>query len=75
MVRIIMRPLSKKITVSFYRTASGKEPPIGMPVCRPLSGGLYEVRSTLTGSRIARIIFCIYDSRMILLHRFIKKTQ
>ncbi len=49
--------------------------PVGMPVCRPLSGGLYEVRCSLTGKRIARIVFCIEDGRMILLHGFIKKTQ
>jgi phage-related protein len=49
--------------------------PVGMPVCRPLSGGLYEVRCSLTGKRIARVLFCIEDGRMILLHGFIKKTQ
>jgi hypothetical protein len=27
---------------------------IGMPLCRPLGGGLWEVRSTLTQGRIAR---------------------
>lgn len=49
--------------------------PVGMPVCRPLIGGLYEVRCSLTGKRIARVLFCIEDGRMILLHGFIKKTQ
>jgi phage-related protein len=33
------------------------------------------VRSNLLGNRIARVIFCIYDERMVLLHAFIKKTQ
>ena len=37
--------------------------------------GLYEVRSSLTSSRIARVLFCIYDGQMILLHRFIKESQ
>jgi phage-related protein len=42
----------------------------------PLGGGLWEVRSTLgTSSRIARVIFCIGDGYMVLLHGFIKKTQ
>lgn len=27
--------------------------PIGMPLCRALRGGLWEVRSTLAGNRIA----------------------
>ena len=49
--------------------------PIGMPVCKPLGSGLYEVRSTLTQGRLARIIFCIDQDRMILLHAFIKKSQ
>jgi phage-related protein len=49
--------------------------PIGMALCRALGKGLWEVRSDLTGGRIARVLFCIHDSRMILLHAFIKKTQ
>lgn len=50
--------------------------PIGMPVCRPLGNGLYEVRSDLTGNRIARILFYIdSEHRMVLLHAFIKKSQ
>src|SRR5580692_4098115 len=50
--------------------------PIGMPVCRPLGDGLYEVRSSLTQNRIARVLFYIdARGRMVLLHGFIKKTQ
>ena len=49
--------------------------PIGMPLCRPLGSGLWEVRSDLTQGRIARVLFCIHDGRMVLLHSFIKKTQ
>jgi phage-related protein len=49
--------------------------PIGMPTCRPMGGGLFEVRTNLPPGRIARVLFCIYDSRLVLLHRFIKKTQ
>lgn len=37
--------------------------------------GLYEVRSDLSGGKIARVLFCIYKDEMILLHGFIKKTQ
>jgi phage-related protein len=33
------------------------------------------VRSSLAGNRIARVIFCVADGCMILLHGFIKKTQ
>ena len=49
--------------------------PVGMPVCRPLSDGLWEIRSNLTGGKIARVIFCITKKQMVLLHGFIKKTQ
>jgi phage-related protein len=50
--------------------------PIGMPTCRPLQDGLYEVRTNLTHGRIARVLFYIdVQSRMVLLHGFIKKTQ
>ena len=49
--------------------------PIGMPTCRPLGKGLYEVRSNLPSNKIARTIFCIYFGKMVLLHGFIKKTQ
>jgi len=49
--------------------------PIGMPLCRPLGGGLWELRSSLSNNRIARVIFCAAQGKMVLLHGFIKKTQ
>ena len=49
--------------------------PIGMPVCRPMGKGLYEVRTNLPGKKIARVLFCIAGSEMVLLHGFLKKTQ
>ena len=50
--------------------------PIGMPVCRALGEGIYEVRTTLTQNRIARVLFYIdRKGRMVLLHGFIKKTR
>lgn len=50
--------------------------PVGMPTCRPLQDGLYEVRTNLTQGRIARVLFYIDAlGRMVLLHGFIKKTQ
>jgi phage-related protein len=49
--------------------------PIGMPVCRPLGDGLWEVRSQLSKGTIGRIIFCIVNGEMVLLHGFVKKTQ
>jgi phage-related protein len=49
--------------------------PIGRPHCAPLGDGLWEVRSDLESNRIARVIFCMGEGHMILLHAFIKKTQ
>ena len=49
--------------------------PIGLPVCRPLGKGLYEVRSDLPGNRIARTLFTIRGGELVLLHGFIKKTK
>jgi phage-related protein len=49
--------------------------PIGMPLCRSLGGGLWEVRSDLTDNRIARVFFCFTEGRLVALHGFVKKTQ
>ena len=49
--------------------------PVGMPLCRPLSGGLWEVRSSLPGNRIARVLFFVEDGRIGVVHGFVKKTQ
>jgi len=49
--------------------------PIGMLLVRFLGDALWEVRSNLSGNRIARVLFCIDKSRLVLLHGFIKKTQ
>jgi phage-related protein len=49
--------------------------PVGMPTCRPLGAGLWEVRSNVTGGRIARVLFGLDDGHMVLLHAFIKKAQ
>lgn len=49
--------------------------PIGMPVCRALGRGLYEIRSRIGAGRIARVIFFVSGPEMVLLHGFIKKSQ
>jgi phage-related protein len=49
--------------------------PVGMPACRALGNGLWEVRSRITQGRISRVLFCICDGSMVLLHAFIKKSQ
>ena len=49
--------------------------PIGMPLCRPLGEGLWEVRSKLRSRRIARLLFFVHEGRIGVVHGFIKKTQ
>jgi phage-related protein len=49
--------------------------PVGMPLCRNLGDGLWEVRSSLPSSRIARVICCAHDGSLVALHGFIKKSQ
>jgi phage-related protein len=49
--------------------------PIGLPLCRPLSGGLWEVRSTLASRREARVFFGFQEGMLIALHAIIKKTR
>ncbi|NJM35963.1 MAG: type II toxin-antitoxin system RelE/ParE family toxin [Rhodomicrobium sp.] len=48
--------------------------PLGMPLCRPMGDGLFEVRSSLPGGRIARVLFCTRKGALVLLHGFLKKT-
>jgi len=49
--------------------------PTGMPLCRSLGRGVWEIRSSLTQNRIARTLFCEQAGKMVLLHAFIKKTK
>jgi phage-related protein len=49
--------------------------PVGMPTCRPLGGGLWEVRSDLSDGAIGRVIFCMVKGEMAPLHGFIKTTR
>ena len=49
--------------------------PVGLPLCRSLGAGLWEVRSSLTGGRIGRVIFCVSEGHAVLLHGFVKKSQ
>jgi len=49
--------------------------PVGMPLCRAMGEGLWEVRSDLPGNRIARVLFGVAEGRLVVLHGFIKKTR
>jgi phage-related protein len=49
--------------------------PVGLPLCKPLAGGLWEVRSSLPSRREGRVLFGFYDETLVALHAFIKKSQ
>jgi phage-related protein len=49
--------------------------PIGLPLCRALSGGLWEVRSSLPSRKEARVLFGFHEGMVIALHGFIKKGR
>jgi len=48
---------------------------VANPYVSPGYAGLREVRSRLSGGRIARVFFYVSGSAMVLLHGFVKKTQ
>jgi phage-related protein len=48
--------------------------PVGMPTCKSLGNGLWEVRSNISNKRILRVVFCVANRSILLLHAFIKKT-
>ena len=49
--------------------------PVGMPLCRAIGHGLFEIRTELPSRRIARVLFCVDEGVLVALHAFIKKTQ
>jgi Phage derived protein Gp49-like (DUF891) len=40
--------------------------PVGMPLCRPMGQGLWEVRTELPSKRIARVLICLDDGALVL---------
>jgi phage-related protein len=49
--------------------------PVGMPLCRPMGDGLWEIRTDLPTKRTARVLLCLYRYHLVALHGFIKKTR
>ena len=49
--------------------------PMGMPFVRKMEKGLWELRSNISGKRIARIFFTVTEGNLVLLHAIIKKKQ
>lgn len=49
--------------------------PLGMPLCKPVGFGLYEVRSSLPTRREARLFFFLDGQTLIIVAGFIKKSR
>ena len=49
--------------------------PIGMPLCRTMGSGLWEIRTDLPTRRTARVLLCLYHDHLVALNGFIKKTR
>jgi len=49
--------------------------PVGMPHCRSIESELWEVRSSISDGRVARVLFSVDEGELFLLHGFIKKTR
>ena len=76
-VRDWLRSLPKRDRVAIGKDLATVQVgwPIGMPLCRALGGGLWEIRSSLPSNRIARLLFFAADDRLGVVHGFVKKTQ
>lgn len=48
--------------------------PVSMPLVDGLGGGLYEVRTKVNRVNY-RVLFCIAENAMVLLHGFVKKVR
>jgi len=49
--------------------------PLGMPLCRPLGKGLFEVRSSLPSRTEARLVFFADETDLVIIEGFLKKTR
>jgi phage-related protein len=49
--------------------------PVGMPLCRHMGSGIWEIRTDLPTKRTARVLICLYRGHLVALHGFIKKTR
>jgi phage-related protein len=49
--------------------------PVGMPLCRAMGDGLWEIRTNMPSNRIARVLLTLDKGALVALHAFIKKTQ
>ena len=69
----LSREDKKKIGTDFQRVQFGW--PIGMPLCRPLAERLFELRTSLSSRREARVLFGVQAGQIRVVHAFMKKTR
>src|ERR1039457_4324027 len=43
--------------------------PAGMPLCRPMGSGLWEIRTDYPTKRTARVMLCLYHDHLVALPR------
>jgi len=49
--------------------------PLGMPLVRKMDKDLWKMRSNISDGRIARVLFTVCNTVMVLLHGFVKKSK
>lgn len=49
--------------------------PVGMPLCRAMGGGLWEVRTNLPSKTTARVLICFHAGVLYAVHGFVKKSR
>ena len=49
--------------------------PVGMPLCRPMGSGPWEIRTDLPTKRTARVLLRLHREHLVALHGFVKKTR
>lgn len=68
-------PTDDRRTIGFDLATLQVGWPVGMPLCRSLSGGLWEMRTNLPSRRIARILFFLHDGCLVILNGFVKQSR
>ena len=48
--------------------------PVGMPLCRAMGSGLWEIRTDLPTKRTARVLLCVNREHLVALHGFIQEN-
>ncbi len=68
-------PEEERQAIGRRSVASAMRWPVGMPLCRAMGNGLWEIRTDLPTKRTARVLLCVYREHLVALHGFIKKTR